>query len=612
MNKKTLSRIAAFSLACAAVVPTFGVVASADVTIKQNILDNTTELTGTATLMHWAVTYKTTTHTASYIADTTSVSFTSNTTLLATDAAGNLPYNDNGGVVTAVNRDGVYYATAANANLVNSNLNKAVVYVNKNGNGDNKGSDALTAWKRAWTNYSYNERQLKAMTTSGAASFTGYADAAATTLTTGLTTNDISAPASTFEQLTYTLTSQANNNVTMAELQAKFGEKVDIDDVTGVIDTGNDYTIIISTSTGSTSSTVTSATYSTPSSSYRTSSSYVYYSNLTHMYYPNLSALQSVEGVHSNYVKSVPSISYSSTNCYFDALNGTYRSYLYDSYSYKVNNNENSVYKVNGYYYATYSDAYSAANGNTSKIDFVRTYSTTYDYFSNVTGSFYSTYYAALSASNGDSSKVDVFNGASTYDYYDPYYYYYLNYGNYSTTTKDTTSATMGKKSGWTAIAKSLKSTSAGSTVTVTMNDEETIPSTVLSAIKGRNVTVKFTLDNGVVYTVNGKDVTTAKDVDINTTYNTKNVPSKLAKAAVKKNDGVSSAQISIDSSSLGFTSDVTIKLPSKRAGYSAKLYRYNSSRNSLVLVDTATIKTNGKCTFENVTKGGDYVVVVY
>ena len=231
-------------------------------------------------------------------------------------------------------------------------------------------------------------------------------------------------------------------------------------------------------------------------------------------------------------------------------------------------------------------------------------YSSTYCYFDPVDGTY--------RASNTGSYTYKVTsNDTTTADYSDPYYYWYINQGYTTTTSSDSSSATMGKKSGWTAIAKSLSSTKSG-TVTVKINDEDTIPSSVMSAIKGKDVTVNFVLDNGVTYKVNGEDVTTAKSVNIDTTYNTKNVSKSLVKAAVKKNDGVSSAQLSIDASSLGFTSDVTIKLSSKRAGYSAKLYRYNSSKNSLVLVDSATIKSNGKCTFENVTKGGDFVVVVY
>ncbi|MBQ3162655.1 MAG: hypothetical protein IJC04_11095 [Oscillospiraceae bacterium] len=277
---------------------------------------------------------------------------------------------------------------------------------------------------------------------------------------------------------------------------------------------------------------------------------------------------------------------------------------------------QTAVYKVGSTYYPTYSAAYSAAAGNADIISLVRDYTNLPDdYFSQVTGSFYSTYDAALKASGNNSSKVTVFNGASTStndSNLDPYYYYWLSKQNGTTTSKDTSSATLGKKTGWAAIANQLNKSSAGSSATVNMNDETTVPSSVLSAIEGKNVTVKFVQDNGASLTVNGKDIEDSKNVEINVTYNTKSVSKKLIQNAFKKNGAVSSAQISIDEGSFGFDSDLTVKFNSKRAGYSAKIYRYNASRNSLQLVDTATVSNSGKTTFNNITKGGEFVIVLF
>ncbi|MDE5859108.1 MAG: hypothetical protein K2H23_01760, partial [Oscillospiraceae bacterium] len=62
---------------------------------------------------------------------------------------------------------------------------------------------------------------------------------------------------------------------------------------------------------------------------------------------------------------------------------------------------------------------------------------------------------------------------------------------------------------------------------------------------------------------------------------------------------------------SFGSSADVTVKFATKRAGCTARLYRYNSDRNSLSLVDKSTVNSSGKCTFDGVTKGGDYVIVL-
>jgi len=278
---------------------------------------------------------------------------------------------------------------------------------------------------------------------------------------------------------------------------------------------------------------------------------------------------------------------------------------------------QSAVYKVGIYYYPTYSAAYNAANGNEDIITKIRDYTVVpYDYFSQVTGSFYSKYADALKASGNDSSRVVVFNGASTstedVDKLDPYYYYWLAKQQGGTTVKDTSSATLGKRTGWASIANYLSGVSNGTSATVDMNKETTVPSSVLGAIEGKNVTVKFVQDNGASLTVNGKDVANAKNVEIDVTYNTKSISKKLIQNAFKKNGAVSSAQISIDEGSFGFESDLTVKFNSKRAGYSAKIYRYNSSRNSLQLVDTATVSNSGKTTFDGITKGGEFVIVLF
>lgn len=391
--------------------------------------------------------------------------------------------------------------------------------------------------------------------------------------------------------------------------------------------------------TGSTS-TGTTDTSTSISTAYRYATDTVYYSTLTNTYYPNLAALKYAEGSHTSYTTSKPGIAYSSTNCYFDPTTGVYYSYPLSSASYIVSSSSNATYStpLSSYRYpSTYSyysydtgmyypnlNALKSVEGSNATYKTVvpaTAYSSTYCYFNPITGSYTS---SALNSSSYSVDYLYYYYGSDYYNYYsyygyydytDPYFYYFLNKdysSSSSSSSKDTTTATLGTKTGWTSIAKYLKSVASGSTATIDMNSETVVPASVMSAIKDRNVTVKLVLDNGVTFTVNGKDVTTAKDVDINTTYNTKSISTKLIKAAYKKNDAVSSAQLSIDAGTLGFNSDVTVKFSAKRSGYKAKLYRYNAAKNSLQLVDTATIGSTGKCNFDNVTKGGEFVIVIY
>ncbi len=304
--------------------------------------------------------------------------------------------------------------------------------------------------------------------------------------------------------------------------------------------------------------------------------------------------------------------------------NGVWHDGWYDYYDY-TDFDTYDVYKVNGVYYPTLSSAKTAASGTTYRITKVYDYSAPLsNYFSKTTGRYYPTYDDALKASGNSSSNVYTFSYYKDDGYYtgstgDPYYDLLNSLrkkdndsSSSSSSSKDTSTPTIGKKKGWTYAANYIKYMGSGTSVTIDMNEEDTIPASVTKAMKGRNVNVKFVLENGVVFTINGKDITNADEIDISTKYNTGNVPKKLVQAAYKKNKAVSAAQISIDNNSFGAEANVTVKFSTKRAGYKAKLYRYNESKGTLTLVDSAKVQDNGKCTFGDVTKGGDFVIVLY
>lgn len=316
---------------------------------------------------------------------------------------------------------------------------------------------------------------------------------------------------------------------------------------------------------------------------YRYSDSVSYYSYEKQQYYPNLAALQAAVGYSTtNYSIHTLKRSYSATYCYFDTTDGEYKS-TSAAGRVIVNNGYNNYY---GYWYSTYTNQY------------------------------YTTYEAALKASQNASQviPVDYYNGYYYgYNYNDPYYwfYYYLNNNDSSSSSSSTGTISITGTSSWTTLANRIKSTAAGKTISVEMNDQTIIPSSIFTALKGKDVTVSLRLDNGVVYTINGKNVTSAKDVNVITTYNTNRIPTSLVKKAYQKYNAVSTAQISINSNSFGAKAGVTVKFATKRAGCTARLYRYNPDKRTLSLVDTSTVASTGKCTFEGVAKGGDFVVIL-
>lgn len=322
-------------------------------------------------------------------------------------------------------------------------------------------------------------------------------------------------------------------------------------------------------------------------SGYQYASNTSYYSPETGTWYPNLEALRAAVGyATTNYSTKVPSSysqAYSATNHYFNPEDGLY---------------------------------YSTSGGNRVSVT-SGTSTTYYRYYSIITGKYYDTYNEALTASGGVTSYVKTISSNSNYyyDYNDPYYYYYYllggNAGGFTTTTKDTSKVTIGNLKGWTSVTRTINSAKAGASYTVNMKTETEIPESVLKALKGKNVTISFKFSNGAVFTLNGSDITSTNAISPVVRYGSTSIPSSLKKKAVKANDGVSSSQFTVNGSSFGASASLTVKFNSKRAGCGAKLYRYNSSDNTLSLVSRSAVQSNGQCEFDNVKQGGEYLVVL-
>ncbi len=344
------------------------------------------------------------------------------------------------------------------------------------------------------------------------------------------------------------------------------------------------------------------------------------------VWYPNLAALYAARGAGANYYTKSPTYAYSSARCYFDPTDGNYytatevTNYLRTSAVYVTGTaaatTENAVYRVNGLYYYTWSSAYAAAGYNANLVTYDHSYTTTGNFFSRYTGQFYSTYSAALNASRNNSSYVIALNSSASTstDYLDPYYLYFMNMGGTSSNKNSLggSAVKIGNKSGWSNVRSQIRSAKSGATLNVSLNGEVSIPEEILTALDGKNVNVNFTLKNGAVISMNGQDISSPKDINVAVTYNTKNVPSGLVKKATSVNNSLSTSQISISSNTFGGQVGVTVKYSTNRAGCTAKIYRYNSSRNSLQLVDKSTVGSNGKVKFDGMTQGGDFVIVLF
>lgn len=363
-----------------------------------------------------------------------------------------------------------------------------------------------------------------------------------------------------------------------------------------------------------------------------------YYSTYTNRWYPNATAFLNDpdnRGIAiTKYKVPETPYDYDSGYTWFDYTTGEYiRAADYTGFAYYVSSKNNAYNDVNGtttaesytvyyskttkMYYDTWQDAvrvspnanYVVTHTNSAKKaaelnkgNWMPSASAAYPWYSYVTDRYYPTKAEALEYSNNDLNKV-----SNAY----PVDNDYFNNTNSSTTVKDTSSVTIGKSKGWTAVKKAINSAKSGASCTVNMNTEVEIPESVLKALEGKNVTVSFKYSNGAIFTVNGNDIASAHSISPVVRYGSANIPSTLKKKAVKANNGIASSQLSISEDYFGATASVTVKFNSKRADCTAKLYLYNPYDNTLLLVSTSTVKSSGQCTFDNVNGGGDFIVVL-
>ncbi len=398
--------------------------------------------------------------------------------------------------------------------------------------------------------------------------------------------------------------------------------------------------------------------YSTSSPSYSTyyygSAAYPWYNTYTQQYYATEAAARaaspygSVYYAYSGYSTSGASAQYPWFNTYTqryyasEAAATAASSYGYVYYAYTGTDAAHENVKTIGqlYYvsstdtfFSDYRSALIAANNKASKLVFLGPiYSGTKAaaaYYCELSQLYYSNFASAFYAAKYDAGRIIQTSRYSTAAYSDPYYATYLNLKSDKTlkaeaeqiqkaSTDTTASASVTgtpyisgsrKRAGWTNIVTYINASSSGDTVGIIMNGATKIDSAALAAIKGRNISLRFTLDNGAKWTINGRDVESTNTVDITTEYNAKKVPSNLVKKAAK--GALTKAQISLADGSYGFDAKVSVKFnANKYAGKKAYIYRYDDAANSLKSVSKVKVSSTGYCTFETA-EGGAYLIVV-
>ena len=168
-------------------------------------------------------------------------------------------------------------------------------------------------------------------------------------------------------------------------------------------------------------------------------------------------------------------------------------------------------------------------------------------------------------------------------------------------------------KEGWDVIREEAKQAPAGEEITVDMNGTTKVPGSLFDLIRGEDVTVVFAMDNGITWSVNGRDVTVegVQDIDFGVKYGEQaegNIPVSVINNVTgeKFYTGLS---LGYDGE-FGFQAVLTLNMDQKNAGLYASLYYYNEQTGEMEFICEEEIAEDGSVAL-TFTHASEYILVV-
>ncbi|NBI92643.1 hypothetical protein D3Z45_19220 [Lachnospiraceae bacterium] len=165
-------------------------------------------------------------------------------------------------------------------------------------------------------------------------------------------------------------------------------------------------------------------------------------------------------------------------------------------------------------------------------------------------------------------------------------------------------------KTGWDVIRAEEEQAQEGSIINVDMNGSVVVPGDIFDSIKGKDITVTFDMGNGIIWSVDGKSITTDKagDIDFSVKTETNTIPVDIVNNVTGERYSI---QISLAyEGEFGFTAVLSIGLGRENAGYTASLYYYNESTGELEFICSDEVAEDGTVSLA-FTHASDYVIAI-
>ena len=145
-------------------------------------------------------------------------------------------------------------------------------------------------------------------------------------------------------------------------------------------------------------------------------------------------------------------------------------------------------------------------------------------------------------------------------------------------------------KKGWDSVREIIKKSKEKDLVSITLNGAQTLPASVLSGIKGKDISLNLDMENGFIWKINGTSITSEipADTDLSVTNTAEYIPAALySLISTNQNDfGFHLGK----SGDFDFPAVLSVKADASCAGLMANLFWYDVENGVLQCIQTVTV----------------------
>ena len=146
------------------------------------------------------------------------------------------------------------------------------------------------------------------------------------------------------------------------------------------------------------------------------------------------------------------------------------------------------------------------------------------------------------------------------------------------------------QKKGWDAVNDLIKASKEKDTISIILNGAKILPASVLSEIKGKDISLNLDMENGFIWKINGTSITaeTPADTDLSVTNTAEYIPAALySLISTNQNDfGFHLGR----NGAFDFPAVLSVKADASCAGLMANLFWYDAENGVLQCIQTVTV----------------------